>query len=504
MYNLFGRMFKKRDKRANLRRIQDDEEDEGGDGNNEESGPSIQTPTSVQKKRKKGASADAGSKSAVLSFGDGEDDGEGETFQIKRSAHSRKAIQQFKSKGARKTAAAGAYTQVSAAGSYSKEALEELRSQSSVPTRGTESTGVSTQAEATSEERHDEAVAYAVSSAIKSTETGSIPSAELIHLARKRREKARKTGEFLPLDDTVRAGGGNQSRMMREDENDRSDGEDGLEFLNFSDVSRKTTRKQQRTEMEAAMMECSNRDKEEPSQPDSHDEDDDTAAIRRWEEQQMTSAASGRHLGTAARIMEQRNVVDGLEPGSYGPSQYGKRFLAENGMAAAGSGSSRYSTETPVLSANQLPPILGSISAGSVLSSLDSKHRELEEIVVTHEGQLSRATEDFHLSEKSEESLERQMMDATERYNFFQETSGYVRDLLTCLTEKVSKLFRKKLWKVAAVSLLAHCNAQNSGVVKCEASDRLLWVLVLVEVLLDNCHTCVSVGLPVVHQPHAL
>ena len=434
-------MFKKRDKKANLRRVQDEDEDDNKEDTGE-SGFSVQAPgqMNIQKKKRK-AAPDAGKKSTVLSFGGGEEDGGEEEFQIKRSAHSRNAIQQFKSKSSRKSSGTGTYTQVSAAGSYSKEALKELRSQSSsaATSRSVETSGGVTQAETTDEERRDNALACAVSSAIKRTEHGAIPSAELIHLARKKREKVRKEGDFLPLDDTVSVNG-NKSRMVREDENDRSDGEDGLEYLNFSDVSRKVTKRQHRTEMEAAMMECSMQEDDKVLgnarvKHGDEDEDDDDAAIRRWEEQQMTSAASGRLLGTAATVLEQQNMFEGQASNAYGPARYGKKYLSELGMAAKEA--VHPSAAMPVMSASQLPPILGTVSAVSVLSSLASNHKELEQMVVSHEGQLSRATEELHLSEKSEESMERQIMDASERYDFFQETGRYVRDLLTCLAEKV-------------------------------------------------------------------
>eukprot|EP00117_Sycon_ciliatum_P025054 scpid51509/ scgid1789/ GC-rich sequence DNA-binding factor 1 len=459
-------MFKKRDKKANLRRTQDDDEDKAGgaaDDDNGEVGLAIQTPMSTQKKKRKGP-ASAEKKSTVLSFGDEEEDGEGDSFQIKRSAHSRKAIQQFKSKGKRQQPDSNTNTQLSAKGLYTKEALDELRAaqaQSSQPSsngspRVAETSAVPTQDEPTEEERHAEALKYAVDSALKSTEQGgAVPSAELIHLARKKRERARQTAEFLPLDDTVRAGSnGKQSRMVRDDDNDRSDGDDGFEHLNFSDVSRKAAQRQHRTEMEAAITGYSNQDAavsktagEEAMHDDNDDDDDGDAAIRRWEEQQMSSAASARSLGTAARVLEMQNRMEGLDSNAYGPSRYGAA------ARASGTSAGRFGTvpATPVAahsplpaqsvsSVKQLPPILSSVTSSSVLSTLMAKQSALSEITTSHEGQMSRTTEELHLSEKAAESLERQLADTSDKYNFFQESDGYVADLLTSLDEKVNTL----------------------------------------------------------------
>lgn len=73
----------------------------------------------------------------------------------------------------------------------------------------------------------------------------------MIHLARKRRQLAREQGgdDFIPLDDTVKVDK-NKSRLIREDDNDKSDIED--ERIDFTVDQKEKERRHIQTTILAA------------------------------------------------------------------------------------------------------------------------------------------------------------------------------------------------------------------------------------------------------------
>lgn len=63
--------------------------------------------------------------------------------------------------------------------------------------------------------------------------------------------------------------------------------------------------------------------------------------------------------------------------------------------------------------------------------------RELRETHVGHERRLEQIESDLHTSQREIEQAERRSVDVSHEYQFFQEIKGYLRDLLSCLAEKV-------------------------------------------------------------------
>lgn len=102
-------------------------------------------------------------------------------------------------------------------------------------------------------------------------ESGAIPDAAMIHAARKRRQKAREDGEFVPLEDkppatasnpaTVStatapsaAKGGSKSRLVREDGDD-DDGSDE-ERVDMSAINGAREREERREKFYSVQQEC--------------------------------------------------------------------------------------------------------------------------------------------------------------------------------------------------------------------------------------------------------
>ena len=72
---------------------------------------------------------------------------------------------------------------------------------------------------------------------------GQIPDAAMIHMARKRRQLAREQGDdFLPLEDTDKVEK-NKSRLVREDDNDRSDEDEDDDRIDFAVNSKEKARR---------------------------------------------------------------------------------------------------------------------------------------------------------------------------------------------------------------------------------------------------------------------
>ena len=70
----------------------------------------------------------------------------------------------------------------------------------------------------------------------------------------------------------------------------------------------------------------------------------------------------------------------------------------------------------------------------SSLDVADSVHR-------THKLELDRVVSDIADTTENIEVCEQKAPDLENRYRFFQELRGYVRDLVECLNEKVCPLF---------------------------------------------------------------
>lgn len=80
-----------------------------------------------------------------------------------------------------------------------------------------------------------------------------IPNAAQIHAARKRRQRVREQGDYIPLEDTSRFENEN-SRVVREDDNDRSgSGSDSDEERMCFSVKQTTSRQRVREALDRSM-----------------------------------------------------------------------------------------------------------------------------------------------------------------------------------------------------------------------------------------------------------
>ncbi len=307
---------------------------------------------------------------SLLSF-DNEDLGDGTEFKVKRSNHAKRTAKKLEQQ-------------------KRKEELQKVIEK------------------AEPNDSSDSEQESALSSISHRISVGVIPDNALIHAARKQRELARKTGnqpaaagsDFMSLDsngkETGQAKG--KSRLVREDEYDKSDESDGEERGKFGKRPEVSRQMQVLTAMEEAGS--------------GSDED-------RFVEEQINKAVKGC-------------VVSDTRPRqSYSLAQI--ETETESYVATS---------QPPVAS---IPDILVPITVETLKSRLSQQLSELRSLHRKHEIRLEQMDSDIVTADREVGGLEDHISVGSLEYQFYQETRGYMKDLLSCLTEKVSVLFCLKL-----------------------------------------------------------
>ncbi|CAH0558279.1 unnamed protein product [Brassicogethes aeneus] len=210
-------------------------------------------------------------------------------------------------------------------------------------------------------------------------ESGAIPDAAMIHAARKKRQRAREMGDFIPTEEEEPEDTG---RLMRDDDQDGSDEE-------RIDMDINLARRDQERRREQFLA----------AQESDHEEDE-------WEDQQIrkgvtsaTAVAMAQELMAYSEyhhseVQQQPNVTPAMEPGV---------------------------PRTPQMIADKLKEHFQNLR--------DSQERNRE--------RLEKITDDVEEVTGELQELEVKAPDAAERFKFYQELRGYITDLVECLDEKV-------------------------------------------------------------------
>ncbi len=239
----------------------------------------------------------------------------------------------------------------------------------------------------------------ALSSISHRISAGVIPDSSLIHAARKQRELARKMGtqssaiggDVISLESKERSGRAKgKSRLVREDEYDKSDESEGEERGKFGHRTEVSRQMQVLTAMEEA---GSGSDEE------------------RFVEEQINKAVKGCV------------VTDTL------PNQTSLRQIEiENAPVIS----------KPVVN---IPEVLVPITLETLKSSLSQQLSELRSLHRKNETRLEELEGDLVTADQEVGGLEQHIGGMSLEYQFYQEKRGYLRDLLSCLAEKVSVSF---------------------------------------------------------------
>lgn len=385
----------KRNKGRNFRRRRDDDEE------NEAETTAIVT-SQLKTKKLPAKNKLVQNSTSLLSFDDEEESG-AEVFKVKKLNRQKKPPP-------------------------AKPPVNQVRATSkpeSVPARIEEGTGMG------SRDSSDEEVAMAGDDAEESDEEdaraelarqirmGAIPDAITIHAARKQREMARQLGgDYLPLDDT-QCYSANNSRLVRDDENDKSGSdEDRDKDIGFSKVTG-ITKQQQVLEALETVAESEESDEE----------------MRQWEEEQINKGvkiiqATQQPVSNAMPTGDQSfGVGTGAYPyvesqAQFSYQQYGEWQQQQQQLPS--------NTAT-----SKLPEKLSPLTIASVKGRLQSRLDELKEVNSSHRQSLTRIKDMKVAAVDDIDSVQARSGDVNSEYQFFQEMKLYLEDLLSCLAEKV-------------------------------------------------------------------
>jgi GC-rich sequence DNA-binding factor len=259
---------------------------------------------------------------------------------------------------------------------------------------------------------------------------GGIPDSSTVHAIRKHRELMRQIGQnvapsivkqpsskgrdYIPLDKSARR---NDSRLVREDDNDRSDNEDdGKEIvMSFGTGNKPTTQQQVITALEDV---------------GSEEDDEET---RRWEEEQISKGVKIIQSGTLQQDVDPYQFYSGNTQAAFvyrtGQAQYPQQLQSQSWMSGV-----------PGDSLSRLPHKLAPVTLGSLKQRLLNQLTELKEVNSNHQQSLSSANEDLTTFTTDIEQFEEQTTTLACDYQFYQETRAYLRNLLGCLGEKNTEI----------------------------------------------------------------
>lgn len=435
-------MFKK--SKRNFRKKIVDEDDETIHDDESENVPAISKNTDEnskpkEKKKSKTKVDKVASSNSLLSF---DDEDEGEVFKVRKSKESRrlaKKIEQERKKKEKIGGEADAHKNdeslVQGQDVDTDEKLAALRAELSQITREGDDDEV------------DDDIESIGSGSVKEPATNSnigtdfsIPDAATIHAARKRREMARQTEQdYIPLDDTKKYEGqfASKGRLVREDENDVSDDEGEEGPITFS-VARKTgfPALDRRREVEAALA---NQELEEKSD---NEEAEDDEELKLWEDEQIRKGVKGASAPLVqTELPETTEMTNSLYQQQYAEGHPSVFQIAQQpytyGAGLTEVHTNGNQTYGMTVGSNNSLQSRHSVTVDMICDKMKQQLATLQEVHRGHQMDKEKATSQLETAQGSIKKLERQGRNAEQRFTFFQEMRGYVRDLLECLNNKV-------------------------------------------------------------------
>lgn len=374
-----------------------------------------------KKKGKEKKGKDKKGKSSLLSFGEEEDEEGAETFQVKKSSMSRRLAKANAKMKKRREQQAKDEPQIEEekATSEEKTSKQETDSRPQFDEDDDDDVvlnGMDAEAAVMAEEDQHE-----ISDGFRRIASGLIPDASMIHAARKKRQMARELGtNYISLDDTQRFRG-DKSRLVRDDDNDRSGSESDEGRMSFT-VKHSTKRERVQEAMKPAVHVESGSDQDEE--------------LERWEQEQIKKGISVPQTQTAEESpYQQYNYPQSeLMEVPYGVSSeqawYGTSYISEAAESK------------PYIApdSSNLPTTFPSVSLQDLKKKISDRLEPLEEVHRAHEREYENINERMKNSALSSVELKESTGGVSEQYDFFQEMRSYVKDLVECLNEKVSSI----------------------------------------------------------------
>ena len=297
---------------------------------------------------------------------------------------------------------------------------------------------------------------------------GYIPDANMIYAARKRREIARQlgtggesSGQNVMLLNSAKSNKSGEdkaakgkSRLIREDENDKSDegsgdgGDEGpaMMFGQKTEVSRQMQvlsameNAESGSDEERFIEEQINKGVKSSipvSEPSTSYNPQQVASLPSVD--QSFLFGSSAYPGPADPGAVPYNPFASPSYPAYPQPQQPPSFPS---VEAGGGGGGVYSSGggagvSQQMSRLKIPDKLVPITVESLKSRLQNKLEDLKETHFSNSQRLERLESDMETAEKEVVHLKEHSSSNSEDYQFYQQMRGYVRDLLSCLTEKV-------------------------------------------------------------------
>ncbi|XP_068904533.1 PAX3- and PAX7-binding protein 1 [Tenebrio molitor] len=351
------------------------------DDEEEESMEVEEQPHHDREHKKKDSKSKHKQKQPLLSF---ETEEEGEVFQVKKSSHSKKVMKMFEKERMKKKE-----TKVEK-DNYKSKVKTEIVTDDLVlvvnhkPTPPLILSGrdalCAGKDDLSSEDEEPTTHKFSKPDNFKKVlESGAIPDAAMIHAARKRRQRAREMGDFIPVEEDEPE---DKGRLMREDDNDGSDDERIDMDVNL------TLRDQERRREQFLAAQESDQEVDE------------------WEHQQIRKGVTGASASLSSDL-----VYNEFQ------SETSQQQLTTIPAQAIDPGVPR----TPQMIADKLREHYEGVCASREMNikKLQQTQQDIEQIT----------------SELDE--LKTKAPKAAERFKFYQELRGYITDLVECLDEKV-------------------------------------------------------------------
>ncbi|XP_058825218.1 PAX3- and PAX7-binding protein 1 [Topomyia yanbarensis] len=265
-------------------------------------------------------------------------------------------------------------------------------------------------------------------------ENGVIPDAAMIHAARKRRQKAREQGDFIPVEEPKEDK--SKKRVVREDgAGDGSDEDD--DRIDMAAITGAKEREERREQFYSVQRE------------DSAEESDFES--KEWENQQIRKGVTGAQLVSA----HQESVIS-----QYLIQGFSHAYQTNDEDQILSTGAlleQAYARTTGLSRANTKASSAGMISRVATASKQDQKAsgprmpqeilKQLNERLQTtrdlnykHVADIEKITQEVKVLKLDHLQSEQKAPAAAAKYRFYQEIKCYVNDLVECLDEKVPQI----------------------------------------------------------------
>ncbi|XP_039437366.1 PAX3- and PAX7-binding protein 1 [Culex pipiens pallens] len=267
-------------------------------------------------------------------------------------------------------------------------------------------------------------------------ENGVIPDAAMIHAARKRRQKAREQGDFIPVEEPKEDK--SKKRVVREDgAGDGSDEDD--DRIDMAAITGAKEREERREQFYSVQREDSA-------------EDSDFEA-KEWENQQIRKGVTGAQLVSAHQeSVISQYMIQGFSGQQYDHHQQDDQhalstaalleqaYARTSGLSKANTRAASSSLISRVATAGKQEKPAGPRMPKEILRQLSARLSTTKELNYKHITDIERITQEVKVLKLDHLASEQKAPAAAARYRFYQEIKCYCADLVECLDEKMPQI----------------------------------------------------------------